>query len=269
MGVRLKILGIISLVAFGLVGLLYLAFTGILSASIRSVEHTSTQRGMERVLGAIADESSQLGISAGDWGPWDDTYQFIQDSNPDFIASNLATNDTLVNLHAGMMLFVARSGQLVWGKRVDLETGDDLPLPPTIVATIQANHLLDQTDPHAVLNGLLVLPEGTLLLTSAPIVTTNYQGPIQGAVILGRFLDETELAQLNKRTQLTIHLYPLDQTLPADAARARAQLPDLGALFVSPLDDHTVAGYALAADISGQPALLLRVDNPRDAQAQA
>jgi diguanylate cyclase (GGDEF)-like protein/PAS domain S-box-containing protein len=269
MGVRLKILLVIVLVAAGLVSILSLAFTSILSASLQNVERTSTQRAVQRMLTNITDESQQLGITVGDWAPWDDTYQFIADGNQDYVTANLATTSTIVNLQANLMLFVNNQGTIVWGKRVDLSSGQELPLPASINAELRPGRLLGQTDPHSVLSGLIVLPEGALLVAAAPIVTSEYQGPVRGAVVLGRFMDQAELDRLTERTQLPIHLYPLAQPLPADAARARAALAGAGPVFVQPLDQNIVAGYSLVNDIGGQPVLLLRVDNPRDGQAQA
>src|SRR5205823_3613910 len=51
--------------------------------------------------------------------------------------------------------------------------------------------------------------------------------------------------------------------LPTDFQAARARLTGEAPIFIRPLSDDRIAGYAVSRDMYGQPALLLRATLPR------
>ena len=56
--------------------------------------------------------------------------------------------------------------------------------------------------------------------------------------------------------------------MPADFQQAREKLSEKKPILVRPLSEESIAGYALIRDIYNQPALLLRVDIPREIYRQ-
>jgi signal transduction histidine kinase/HAMP domain-containing protein len=129
--------------------------------------------------------------------------------------------------------------------------------------------LLAHADTESSHTGLLVLPGGPLLIASQPILTSEDQGPIQGALIMGRFLDTAAIAQLADLTDVPITAQRLDQpSLPEDFQAARAMLTLDQPIAIQTLGEERVAGYTLITDIYDRPALLLRIDLPRDIYAR-
>ena len=92
----------------------------ILSNSFADLEEREVIEGLQREQAALSDEISRLNSVAGDWAPWDDTYNFIEDGNETYIQSNM-TDDTLANLRVEFMLFVDLSGRLVYSKTCDFD----------------------------------------------------------------------------------------------------------------------------------------------------
>ena len=98
--------------------------------------------------------------------------------------------------------------------------------------------------------GLVMLPGGPMLIASRPILTSEEQGPINGALIMGRYLDLTEVERLAEVTQLSLTVHRSNRTdLPADVRVANASLEQGLEVFVKPLNNASIAGYALLKDI--------------------
>jgi signal transduction histidine kinase len=114
-------------------------------------------------------------------------------------------------------------------------------------------------------NGVVSLPEGELLFTSQPILTSEGEGPINGVQFWGRYLNESFFEQLSATTNFTVTFQRVtDNDWPADFVQATQYLSDENLIFVEPLDNvDIVAGYTVLNDIYGQPAMMLRVDTPR------
>ena len=270
MSVRLKTLFVICLTFLALLGILYFTAQWFLLRDAIIAEQKSTTRDVTRLLAALDDQIAVMDANVGDWAPWDDTYKFIISGDTGYIDSNLP-NVTFTNLDVELMLFVNNSGQIVFGKMVDLENGEEIPIPESLNSQLQVgNRLLSHKEPSDKLAGILSLPEGPMIIASQPIVTSQGEGPIRGILIMGRRLDEAEIAKLSQKTQLSINVYPFnDAVLPDDVAQARNSLDGVMPIFVAPQSKTVVSGYTLVNDIYGNPALILRVDTPRELFAQA
>ncbi|MBN1761786.1 MAG: PAS domain S-box protein, partial [Methanomicrobia archaeon] len=94
-------------------------------------------------------------------------------------------------------------------------------------------------------------------------------GPIRGALIMGRYLDSGEIEDLGETTQVSLSAHRFDDSqLPSDFKAAESFLSEDAHIFIQPLSEESIAGYALLEDIYGQPALVLKVDMPRSIYGQ-
>jgi diguanylate cyclase (GGDEF)-like protein/PAS domain S-box-containing protein len=99
-------------------------------------------------------------------------------------------------------------------------------------------------------------------------MTSERQGPVRGTLIMGRAVDASLLEGISETTQLQVSAYTADDpALPEDFQRALASTSAEEPVFIAPLNGDTIAGYARLSDLQGRPALLLRVEAPRDAYA--
>src|SRR5579871_2677858 len=89
MTLRRKTLISLSLNLFVLFVLLFLTLRVLLVGRFDALEQTINLRDLNRAISNFHDDASGLGNSIADWSNWDDSYQFVQDKNSDFISSNL------------------------------------------------------------------------------------------------------------------------------------------------------------------------------------
>ena len=264
LSIRWKILLSLITIICALFLLLCLTAKAILSNSFAHLEKQDTQQQVERVSNALSDDLADLSATVGDWSPWDDTVAFVAGDYDEYVASNL-TDITFVNLELNFMLFSDASGQIVFGKGFDLQTKREIPLPDSLKAQVAPGSLLtSHADVTSQVTGLMLLPEGVLLVASRPILNSQARGPVEGTLIMGCFLSQTQIDRLSESTKLTLSIEQIDApTLPDDFQLARSALLAEDSVFIQPLNEDTVAGYTIVKDIYGKPILLLRVSMPR------
>ncbi|XZN92065.1 MAG: CHASE4 domain-containing protein [Microcoleus sp.] len=269
MKLRRKTLSIVGITIAGLTGVLYATSSRILLGSLVKAEEQEATQVVQGVLNVFSQTADDFNSRFADWSAWDDTYAFIQNRNKEFIASNLVP-EGLANLRVNIAVFVNTSGKIVYGTALDTKKLQLRPVPETLKQHISLKDpLLQHPNPDSSLAGVMLMPSGPLLISSRPIVTTKSTGPIRGTLVFGRNLDAVGIAKLSKITRLPLIVHSINEPdLPADFQKVRAKLSKKKSIFVRAVSEDSIAGYALVNDIYNQPALLLRVDIPRETYRQ-
>ncbi|GAB4178813.1 MAG: hypothetical protein Fur006_11500 [Coleofasciculaceae cyanobacterium] len=284
MKLRQKTLLLIGLTLVGLVGVLYATLSTIFRSSFAELEERNAHQNMRRVQEAVFEELETLNTTTADYAKWDDTYAFIQRVNENFVRANLL-DENFVRLRLNMVLLFNTKGEQVVGKGFNLEQEKEIPIPEGLQKHLTPNSiLLDHPNTASRIVGILLLPEGVLAITSNPILTSQGTGPSRGSLIMASYINNKRVQELAKRTQLSLTLYRVDDTqLPPDfqAVRSSLEKTELASsniqserstkgapIIIRPLNANVIAGYTLARDIYGKPALLLRADMPREIYKQ-
>lgn len=256
---------------FAVVGLViagvYLLTSAILMDGFHRVEREEAVQNVHRAEEALGVELEQLGAIVGDWAPWDDTYAFVQNRNQAYVDSNLVAG-VLINFDIHFMTFVDAGGEVVYTYAADLDTTETMPTPAAFLEWVDGNPaFLAHTRPTDIHTGLLLLDD-PLLVASAPIVTSEHEGPIVGTLVVGRFLDATKLTQMEDRTRLSLSVYPPDAELPAGLATSREAIAAEGPI-VEAVDQDRLAGYVAVDAIGAGAPFVLRAAMPRPVYQQA
>jgi len=269
MKLRRKTLSIVGITIAGLTGILYAASSSILLGSLVKAEEQEATQVVKGVLSVFGQTADDFNSRFADWSAWDDNYAFIQNGNKEFIASNLIP-EGLANVRVNIALFVNTSGKIVYGTGFDSQKVKLTPVPEALKQQISlGDPLLQHPNINSSLAGILLLPSGPILITSRPIVTTKNTGPIRGTLIFGRNLDAAAIARISKITRLPLIVHSVNEAeLPADFVKAQEKLSGKKPILVRPVSEDLMAGYALIRDIYDRPALLLRVDMPREIYRQ-
>ncbi len=222
-----------------------------------------------RAINVFDDNLRNLDTVLKDWAYWDDSYAFMKDCNESFKTSNL-TPWVFENLRLNVIVFLDLDGNLVYGQRFDTVSQGLLPLfpgfPDKLVAALNA--LQDEAGDRTPA-GVLRLDEGPLLFAAEPILNSAAEGPSRGTLIMGRMLDEDEMARLAEVSHQDLDFAPVDgDDLPRDFEQARSRLLAGDETAVLSPAPGRVAGYAIIDDIMGEPALMVKVELPRTIREQ-
>lgn len=261
MKLYIKTLLITGVTLVCLIAILYLASSSILMSGFAKVEQEDTKKNVQRATMAFSDDISALDRVVGDWAGWDETYAFIQGEDPYYIERN-APNATFIEFDLNLMLFVNSSGEIVYARGFDPKTEEELPVSVSLKELPADNILFKHTDKYAGVKGIILLPEGPMIIVSRPILDNERKKPILGSMIWGRYLEEHQIQQLANITHLSLAFYRYDN-MPADLNAVRDSFTENEPILVKTLDEQKIGGYTLLKDIYGNPALLLGVEIPR------
>ncbi|BCM94011.1 signal transduction histidine-protein kinase BarA [Abditibacteriota bacterium] len=270
MTLRLKTLLIIGTTLVALLAVLFGVSSTVLQRSLRTAEDENARQVLASALNIVHQDINQFNDHFLDWAAWDDAYEFIQDGNKPFIKSNLS-GQSLQILGINLMAFVQPSGRVMWATGFNLQTGKVVPISPLILRHFKRGDPLLQfksvNDSHS---GILRLDEGPMYISTRPIITSEQKGPIRGFLVVGRLLNGEAIERLRESTRLNISFLPLDSGLPADYQQAKMALSGASASnrFVQPLDENRIGTYTVLSDVFNHPAVLMRVDLPREIYQQ-
>jgi PAS domain S-box-containing protein len=263
MSLRQRTFVVVGLAILGLLVAVSLIVSSQVLGRFSAFETASVTRDAERARQVLKAELDNLDVLVSDWAEWDDAYEFVADANPEFVRSNLNV-ETFRALRAAFLAFVASDGRVVWGRRFDAAAGDLAPLPPDLEGHLRAGSpLVARSEASRTLVGIIMLHGSPVAIASRAILTSGARGPCRGAVIIARDLDRDTFRRLGAIVSLSIEARTVGDRLPDDFAAALAACSAGTPVAVRVLDASRVAGYALLRDLYGEPALVVRVDEPR------
>jgi PAS domain S-box-containing protein len=269
MTLRQRTLIIIGITMVALNAVLYAIASTLLLNSVRQAEDQDTRKQINGALSIFQQSLEQFNRNFADWAIWDDAYAFVQDGNPQFIQSNLIEAQLVTN-QINAIAFIQPSGRVVFGTGFDTKTQQKTPIPPSLRRHLgPSDRWLQLTPPTSSLAGVLVLPEGPMMIIARPILPSNGKGPMRGTLVVGRYLDQDEVQRLANLTRLPLTIQSvataqLPASLPAWREQALVGPPSqVIKLAVQPLNEATIAGYALFTDIYGQAAIVLKTSSDR------
>ncbi len=257
-----KILLAVGVTIASLVIALYAISSTIVMGGFSRVEDDNVRQNVGRAVDALSDDIAELNRTTNNWATWDETYAFVEDNNSNYINSYLY-NDEFGILRVNIIFLINSSGEVAFGKSVDLDTLKEKSF------TINTYGLLSRNmGTNGNFSGIILLPEGPMLIAGRPILTSNATGPSRGTLVMGRFLTPEEVNNLGDETHLSLTVSEFNASrMPPDFMAVRSLFGDENHIIVKPVN-ASIAGYSIVRDIYGNPALMLRVDMPRSIYQQ-
>ena len=260
MKLRLRLIIILSLLIGVLITTLYIfSYTAIFSR-YQLIENNEVKQELGRTINVLDQEINKIDSTTKDWAKWDDTYSFMADGNQNYVDSNLVTVTFETN-DVNVILYYDSSGKLAYGRAYDLDQRTWMEIPHYFLGDLTDKDIL-AVQPSDYTKGILALPEGAMLFSSQPILTSMGEGPIRGTLVMGRYLDDPKLLKIAEILSISVETRSVsDQSLPQDYKDALAVInPE----SITPINSSRIAGYVLIFDFSGDPCLILRIDLPRE-----
>lgn len=266
--VRAKIILIVILNVIAISVAIYALSQFFILKSFAEIEKEEVTESSQQVALAVENQGTAMLVKSRDWGNWDDAYNFTRDpvKNALFIAEQIPTS-TLSVLQINVLMYVDSMGKVVFKQVTDLEDGHivaNSPIPDEL-ATPNKHLLFDpSTGSNDAFHGIVTLPEGPILVAVVPVLPNSMLPPNAGTLIFGRFIDKKFIDEISKITHLPLTAFPVNEPLQADVASAVKGFEASTSTSVVPLSNEMVAGYSKLTDLSGKPAIYLRIIRPRD-----
>ncbi len=264
MTLQKKILVIITALFVLIAGALLWITDRFVMRSFLRLEAQDIEKNVLRAENAVATELDNLKAIGGDWGPWNETRDFLLKQNDDYIRNNLQ-KVTLANLRMDFIVFLNNKEAIVHSAAIDHVTDDFGPAAAVLQQYILGHpDLLFHRYPKDSKTGIILIGQEPALITSWPITNSNFERPIHGTLIMGRFLTPAEIQNLRQKTKLSIHFVDIHGNQPPELEQVHRQLTKGASVAILTMAPDLMSGYKGINDIHGNPCLLLRVDLGRD-----
>jgi HAMP domain-containing protein len=173
--------------------------------------------------------------------------------------------DALYNLKIDFLLFVDQSGQLIFEKAVDLTEGREATLPMGLWdSVISKRTLFEHPGAQKGKSGILMLGDVPVLVASRAILQSNFQGPDRGTLVIGKYLDASEIKKISEAAHLSLSVHPFNRVqMPPDLKEALSLMSDKKPIAVIPQNKNFISGYMVRRDIERKPAFILKIDANR------
>ena len=267
MTVRRKTLILTALTSVGLMVVLYGVAHFVIVDNALQAEQQSGSRNMRRLLSILDERLSSLERFNVDRSSLDDTYEYAAhtDSQHELALFGENGKNNPVARWFSFLVLVDNFGRILVERESFALDGRSSKLPDSLRAQIAPpSLLLEHANLRQGTDGVILVPEGPLLVVSHAVLKTSGEGPSRGTLVVCRFFDKTDIAPMEKLSGLKLTVQRLDvPNLPSDFKDAFAHLSKAGAAYVRPVDQANAWGYTRIDDVYGKPALILRADIPR------
>ncbi len=230
-----------------------------------SLERESTERTEAGLRRAWQEELAQLKASVRNYAVWDDMYDFVRRPNIPFVQSNLART-SMQNQWVDTVLVADERVEPVFWRNFRDPDNRGFPDARLLIADLPADALAvtDAAPAQPVVTGILPRPSGAMLVSIAPILPTSRPARPRGTLLLGRALDDAVLERLSDAAGIRVQGFAVDDAQLPDAVRAaatrRGTRPEAMTVFEG---EARTATHLIIPDIAGNPAIVLRVTEPR------
>jgi diguanylate cyclase (GGDEF)-like protein/PAS domain S-box-containing protein len=264
MSLRDKTLITVGLTIMVVIAVIYAISQIVLLNSFIQLEEQYTRQTVERALHAIQVRVNSLDNVSIGWAARDQMVEFAQSNDQSFIDGQLG-DEAFRAVNLQRMLIINNSGDLVYSKAFNLISGQEDPQTEDLHVHFQPDSpFLQYTGTRDSHKGILLLDEGPILIVARPIVTSRYEGPAQGTLILGRYLSDAEIDLISDTYQADATLYRLTAPhMPDNTSQIVEELSISRDTVIRPITDQLIGGYTLLEDMYGEPILLLGVNSPR------
>jgi diguanylate cyclase (GGDEF)-like protein/PAS domain S-box-containing protein len=262
MSLRNKTMLIIGIILMSLIFAFHSASRSIMQQSSRELEANVMNENLMLIQKALTDDLAALGAIAFHWATREDTYQFMSEHDSSLIHQQISDLN-FTNSRLNFMLLADPDNRIVYGKGFSLEKNMEVSYPTVLTRHLTPGSPLLPKDENNTVTGVLQLPEGSALVAARQIVSGDGTGPIptHGTLIIGRYLETTEIESLSARTLLKLQYYPhAEFTMPEGMEAISESNEDF---YIHKKDKHEINGYALFRDLYNQPAIVLTFSVPR------
>jgi diguanylate cyclase (GGDEF)-like protein/putative nucleotidyltransferase with HDIG domain len=199
----------------GLVVNSYLVTRNFSNIEKRSIEYRTNQAKV--VLNTKASGMSRM---AKDYGIWDEAYTSIEDGRIEWIKENFS--DFLPeNQGVDIIAVLDKKGRIVNSFGLSKQAENAIKNDSNTIELLGGKYDENLVEyPH----GLKVIDESLYLIGTSPIITVKYDKPSNGAIILGRKVDEDLLDEIENEFGYNVSIFFNEKIISRDAHLKRAEV---------------------------------------------
>ncbi|HEY9577691.1 MAG TPA: diguanylate cyclase [Pseudobacillus sp.] len=218
---------------------------------------------MQRVLHALATFEKHLVSRSLDYSAWDDTYEYALKPNKEYEKHNLFNQMFFTN-EFNVLVILNNQQEILFKKAVRLEEEREAVVSKSLLKKLATDPILSHALKQGSFSGIIQLREGPMLIISQPILKSDLTGPRAGTMIVGHYLDDQVINELQDNTLLPVELVDLKRTaIPKEVKSNKPRSIQLTTVWLDANKTDEYSAYAALPDLHGNPAAILHITDDR------
>lgn len=186
-----------------LLGITYGIFYWVFYGYVDTAQRSQVDKDFEMVETIIENEKENLNSILKDWAYWDDTFNFINDRNPNYVTANL-NDESLENLNLNMMLFVNQTGEVVGSGTFGLTEQQAAGLVENISENNFYSELL--SDDEDIIINTVILGGRPYLVAAGRVNNSSQSALSNGSMVIVKTIDDEMTAYIKDLTGVNVEL---------------------------------------------------------------
>lgn len=240
---------------------IFIILNTVMIDKIELLEKSYVKEHLNRVNNAFDSEYEVLSQITYDWAVWDDSYEFIKNHNEEYAKANLNEN-CFINLELNALLLIDKDGKYVYKGAMDLDNQEMVPISQGLIDYINKSKIIKNLDPNYSVKGIIMLPEGPMVIASYPILQSDGKGVVRGNIIMAYYLNDKIINDIGDKLDLVMNMDRIDK-LNKEKSDIYNSLDSDGE-FIKPLSNDKIIGYSVLEDIDGNAIVGLSIEKNRD-----
>ncbi len=230
--------------------------------TLLKLEKSFAEKDMERCVEALNRQLQHIERFVENRASWNDTYDFIQDIDLDYVQSNLLKN-IFMDRDINLIYFIDNEGWVVWGKIYSANFSEEISLVDFPERLPKFHPLLQHSVAKPSISGAFITEKGPMLIATRPIIPRGKRDNPIGTLVVGQFIGADLLDVLISQTRVILKISPF-QTKTTELAPI-IDLINKGTDYpIKIMDNDSLNAYATFLGINGQPVLLLQGEIQRE-----
>ncbi|KDR94553.1 diguanylate cyclase (GGDEF) domain-containing protein [Peptoclostridium litorale DSM 5388] len=230
----------------------------IFLSGFENVEIMNVKKDIARLSDELEYEINLLDSINHDYAVWDDTYEFSEHGNEDYIDSNFKYETISKQFIVDFVLITDEKIRPVFQSEYDTEDASEMPVENDIKELIDYEKLAGEViQSGRSLKGIVKTSEGFAMVSIRPVLKSSGEGPAAGVIIMGRKLDEGEISRFAKITYLDLDVYENKQF------KAIQGIENLNGVLVK-MDGEIIKSYLPVETIKKDTTMVLEISSVAD-----
>ena len=270
MGIVRKTVIIVASILTAIVIALFLYFRFILLKDYIRLEEESTIKNIEQAKNIFDARIDKIATSAEDYAIWDESYFFMTNNNENYIDSNF-NNATFDNLDINFYVLIDASKKIKYIFVYDLENKKRIEATKSFQESLLTEVGTSEQYQQSLKNqGVLLLDGKAAIAAIRPILKTNGEGPQNGTLAMGRYIDKSFENDFSLNAKYPVNLFNVNDPevkLNLEDILNNFSKPDVilrNNIDIEYFSNKQLDAYYLIKGANGNPILLMRMALPRD-----
>ena len=234
-------------------------------ASLKSVIQ---RKDIESVSKSIDRTYNEIGSLAVDWAVWDETDQFLQENNPEFIEEYFVP-ETFSSLGIDLVVLADKQGRTQYAARFAQDTSTLHAVNGEAAAMMLPGGYFGNLEQRLAPPKAIITLEGMpFLVTARAVYPTNGDGPSSGVILFGRQVDGNLLDFLRVDTGIASIDYYDPENAPASFNDIKTRLTEGEEVYMAELGADKTIGYVILYGPNAEIGGLLEIQLPRTLSSQ-